>query len=101
MKFEGGLEKKVGNDLINQQISTSSLWFFSLIALLGLPASKSFAIDLRFFLFIKIDMSKVKLDVLKPWITKRINELLKMEDDVVVEFVFNQLEEKVECTRGR
>ena len=72
-----------------------------MIALLGFLASKSFAIDLRFFLFIKIDMSKVKLDVLKPWITKRINELLKMEDDVVVEFVFNQLEEKVECTRGR
>ena len=71
------------------------------MALLGFLASKSFAIDLRFFLFIKIDMSKVKLDVLKPWITKRINELLKMEDDVVVEFVFNQLEEKVECIRGR
>ena len=38
-------------------------------------------------------MNKIKLDVLKPWITKRITELLKMEDDVVVEFVFNQLEE--------
>ena len=40
-------------------------------------------------------MTKVKLDVLKPWITKRISEMLKMEDDVVVEFIFNQLEEKV------
>ena len=40
-------------------------------------------------------MNKVKLDVLKPWITKKIAEFLKMEDDVVVEFVFNQLEEKV------
>ena len=45
--------------------------------------------------FLQIDMNKVKLDVLKPWITKKISELLKMEDDVVVEFVFNQLEEKV------
>jgi len=44
----------------------------------------------------KIDMTKIKLDVLKPWITKRVYELLKMEDDVVVEFIFNQLEEKVE-----
>ena len=35
------------------------------------------------------------MDVLKPWITKRTTELLKMEDDVVVEFIFNQLEEKV------
>ena len=32
---------------------------------------------------------------MKPWITKRTTELLKMEDDVVVEFIFNQLEEKV------
>ena len=43
----------------------------------------------------KVDMSKVKVDVLKPWITKRVYEMLKMEDDVVVEFIFNQLEEKV------
>jgi len=42
----------------------------------------------------KIDMNKVKVDVLKPWITKRTTEMLKMEDDVVVEFIFNQLEEK-------
>ena len=46
----------------------------------------------------KVDMSKVKMDVLKPWITKRIYEMLKMEDDVVVEFIFNQLEEKVGIT---
>ena len=43
----------------------------------------------------KVDMGKVKVDVLKPWITKRVYELLKVEDDVVVEFIFNQLEEKV------
>jgi len=42
----------------------------------------------------KIDMTKVKVDVLKPWITKRTTEMLKIEDDVVVEFIFNQLEEK-------
>lgn len=40
-------------------------------------------------------MSKVKLDVIKPWITTRITQILGMEDDVVVEFVYNQLEEKV------
>ena len=44
---------------------------------------------------VKIDMAKVTLDVLKPWITKRLHELLGIEDDVVIEFVFNQLEEKV------
>lgn len=38
----------------------------------------------------------MKLDVIKPWIAQKITEILGMEDDVVVEFVFNQLEaEKV------
>jgi serine/arginine repetitive matrix protein 1 len=41
-------------------------------------------------------MPKVRLDVLKPWIANRIHEMLGMEDDVVAEFVVNQLEaEKV------
>ncbi|CAG7719738.1 unnamed protein product [Allacma fusca] len=40
----------------------------------------------------KVDMSKVNLGVLKPWIANRISELLGMEDDVLNEFVFNQLE---------
>lgn len=40
-------------------------------------------------------MSKVKLDILKPWITQKITEILKMEDDVVIDYVNNQLEEKV------
>lgn len=39
-------------------------------------------------------MSKVKLDTIKPWIAKKITEVLGMEDDVVVEFVFNQLEDE-------
>lgn len=39
-------------------------------------------------------MSKVKLDVLRPWISKKITDFLNIEDDVVVEFVYNQLEEE-------
>ena len=42
---------------------------------------------------IQVDMTKVKLDTIKPWITNRITELLGgLEDDVVVEYVFNQLD---------
>ena len=37
-------------------------------------------------------MSRVNLEVMKPWISNRISELLGMEDDVLNEFVFNQLE---------
>lgn len=40
-------------------------------------------------------MSKVELDTLKPWITTKITEILGFEDDVVIEFIFNQLEERV------
>lgn len=36
---------------------------------------------------------------MRPWITKRVTEILGMEDEVVVEFVINQLEgEKVSIT---
>ena len=37
-------------------------------------------------------MNKVNLDTIKPWITTRVNQLLGVDDDVVVEFVFNLLE---------
>lgn len=40
-------------------------------------------------------MSKVNADSLKPWIASRVTELLGMEDDVVVEFVYNQLDARV------
>lgn len=40
-------------------------------------------------------MSKIKLDVIKPWIQEKITEILKIDDDVVVDFVYNQLDEKV------
>ena len=41
-------------------------------------------------------MTKVKAEVIKPWVTERITEILGMDDDVVVDYVFNQLDaEKV------
>lgn len=43
----------------------------------------------------QVDMSKVKLSVMKPWITRRVTELLGVEDDVLINFIFSQLEEKV------
>ncbi|GAB6030385.1 Serine/arginine repetitive matrix protein 1 [Chamberlinius hualienensis] len=42
----------------------------------------------------KVDLTKINLDTIKPWITKKIFELLGFEDEVIVDFVFNQLEEK-------
>jgi len=42
-------------------------------------------------------MNKVKLDTIKPWIGKRITELTGMEDDVIDEYVINQLEADAVC----
>lgn len=46
-------------------------------------------------------MSKIKLDVIKPWIQDKLTEILKIDDDVVVDFVYNQLEEKVSASQLR
>ena len=40
-------------------------------------------------------MTKVNLDTIKPWINAKVTEFLNFEDDVVIEFVYNQLEERV------
>jgi len=39
-----------------------------------------------------VDMSKVRIEVVKPWITKRVTELLGFEDEVVINLIFNMLE---------
>ncbi len=38
-------------------------------------------------------MKKVTLEVIKPWITQKVTDLLGYEDDVVVNYVFGMLEE--------
>jgi serine/arginine repetitive matrix protein 1 len=40
----------------------------------------------------QVDMRKVKLDTVKPWIEAQITDALGFEDDIVIEMVFNQLE---------
>ncbi|KAJ2744819.1 separin protein [Coemansia sp. BCRC 34301] len=41
----------------------------------------------------RIDMAKVNMQVIKPWISQKINSLLGIEDDVLFEYVVNMLEE--------
>ncbi|KAJ1297786.1 hypothetical protein BS78_01G403900 [Paspalum vaginatum] len=41
-----------------------------------------------------VDMSKVKMDVMKPWIATRVTELLGFEDEVLINFIYGLLEEK-------
>ncbi|KAG9046936.1 hypothetical protein FS837_003372 [Tulasnella sp. UAMH 9824] len=41
----------------------------------------------------KVDMKKVALSVFKPWIYKRVTEIIGLEDEVVIEYVNEQLEQ--------
>ncbi|WVR04950.1 hypothetical protein IAU60_001962 [Kwoniella sp. DSM 27419] len=42
----------------------------------------------------KVDLRKVNLSVLRGWIAQKVTELIKFEDDVVVEYVFGMLEDR-------
>lgn len=53
-----------------------------------LEASNAFPSDFNK----KVDLRKVSLQVIKPWIENKVQELLGFEDDVVTEYVMGQLE---------
>ncbi len=38
-------------------------------------------------------MSKVNLEVMRPWITTKVCDLLGFEDEVLVDFAYSMLEE--------
>lgn len=42
-----------------------------------------------------VDITKVKMDVMKPWIANRATELLGFEDEVLINFIYGLLEGKV------
>ncbi|KAJ3987832.1 PWI domain-containing protein, partial [Lentinula detonsa] len=46
----------------------------------------------------KVDMRKVNLTVIRPWIAKKVVELVGFEDEVVVEYAMGLLEDKQEPT---
>ncbi|KAF7805426.1 serine/arginine repetitive matrix protein 1 [Senna tora] len=41
-----------------------------------------------------VDMTKVNMDVIKPWITRRVTELLGFEDEVLINFIHSLLDAK-------
>ncbi|XP_074579955.1 uncharacterized protein LOC141836378 [Curcuma longa] len=41
-----------------------------------------------------VDMTKVKMDVIRPWIATRVTELLGFEDEVLINFVYGLLDGK-------
>ena len=50
---------------------------------------------------LKVDLKKVNWEVIKGWVARRITELLGLEDEVVIGYVLEQLEDKqVRCAHG-
>ncbi|XP_022729256.1 serine/arginine repetitive matrix protein 1-like isoform X2 [Durio zibethinus] len=41
-----------------------------------------------------VDMTKVKMDVVRPWIATRVTELLGFEDEVLINFIYGLLDGK-------
>lgn len=59
----------------------------------SLPAPQSLKFPPEFST--KVDLTKVNWDTLKPWIAKRITELLGgLEDEVLIAYVYEQLDGK-------
>ncbi|KAI0066869.1 PWI domain-containing protein [Artomyces pyxidatus] len=46
----------------------------------------------------KVDMRKVNLDVIRPWVAAKVVELVGFEDEVVVEYAMGLLEDKAQPT---
>ncbi|CAK9142166.1 unnamed protein product [Ilex paraguariensis] len=42
----------------------------------------------------QVDMTKVKMDVMRPWIAHRVTELLGFEDEVLINFIYGLLDAK-------
>lgn len=36
----------------------------------------------------------MNISVLRPWVAEKVTELIKVEDDIVVEYVFGMLEDR-------
>lgn len=48
----------------------------------------------------QVDIRKVEMAVMKPWITKKVIELLGFEDDVLLEYIFSLLEDNENPVRA-
>ena len=45
-------------------------------------------------------MRKVELSVIRPWVVKKVLELVGFEDEVVVEYAMGLLEDTAQTVRG-
>ncbi|EAN32649.2 PWI domain protein [Theileria parva strain Muguga] len=48
-----------------------------------------------------VDITRVKIDAFKPWITKRVSDLMGIEDDIVIDYCMSQLKDLGESDAKR
>ena len=48
----------------------------------------------------KVDMRKVNLQVIRPWVTKKVIELVGIEDELVIEYAMGLLEDDSQPVRA-
>ncbi|XP_952352.1 splicing factor, putative [Theileria annulata] len=48
-----------------------------------------------------VDITKVKIDAFKPWISKRVSDLMGIEDDIVIDYCMSQLKDLGESDAKR
>lgn len=51
--------------------------------------AKSWPVEFNY----RIDMNHVKLSLIKPWVENKVNEMLQIEDDILVNYVMSILED--------
>ncbi|KAK6118607.1 hypothetical protein DH2020_047649 [Rehmannia glutinosa] len=81
-----------------QSICIVELLFSNLDLVRDSPES-DLPVELLFIVFLTyelghVDMTKVKMDVMRPWIAKRVTELIGFEDEVLINFIYGLLEGK-------
>ena len=52
------------------------------------------------FFFSQVDMRKVNLQVIRPWVTKKVVELLGLDDELVVEYAMGLLEDESQTVKS-
>jgi hypothetical protein len=58
-----------------------------------MPPKSGWCSKFNFYLVPQVDLKKVNLNVIRPWIAKKVTELVGLEDEVVVEYAMGLLDD--------
>jgi hypothetical protein len=84
------------NELTNPAVQRQRSSFYQIYKIPKMLRHKGPSLSPRIvaWLMNQVDLRKVNIGVLRPWIARKVTEMIKFEDDVVVEYVFGMLEDR-------